>query len=67
LKIGNTIIMVFIHERGLDIVKDSLLSKEKFYMTYALHEQLPELNSKIYGQSSTFYRLGEYLSRPAYL
>lgn len=54
------------HDRALDIVKDALLGKEKFNMTYVVHEQLPESNLKAYGQSVNFYRLGEYFSRPAY-
>jgi hypothetical protein len=29
------------NEKALDIVKDAHLSKEKFNMTYVLHEQLP--------------------------
>ena len=67
LNIGNITINPFLHERAIDTVKDALLGKEKFHMTYVLHEQLPETNNKLYGQAAGFYRLGEYFSRPIYL
>jgi hypothetical protein len=51
----------------LDIVKDALLSHETFNMTHVLHEHLHESNSKLYGQTVSFYRINEYFSRPVYL
>jgi hypothetical protein len=59
--------MTFVQDRGLDIVKDALLSHETFNMTHVLHEHLHESNSKLYGQTVSFYRINEYFSRPVYL